>query len=523
MHVPVAAQHLLKPLQRLETTRTLDLLLGIQLSSQDSINEAMKRISDQANPSFRQFIGPADFDKQFAASDNEIAKVVEFARSNRLQVVDTPGRLAVHVRGRVADIEQAFKIEMQLYQHPKENRKFYSPDKEPSIPAGVPISHVTGFDNFVVPHSALLPTVGGPSGDPPSSGPPSSAYFGKSYRLAYAPDVSATGKGQVLGILGFDGYWANDFERYEDVAGIPHVHIQNVFVNGFNGKPSNDNTEISMDMENAISMAPGMSQLTIYGGQSDVDCVELLMEMARPTQGEPLPSQISTSYFFFYDQNVYAALNRLAMQGQAFFSASGDSGAFTPYTKSPTDNTPFPPVDFPGVTAVGGTLLRVDPSGRWASETTWRGSSGGVSPWQVGDPAFNIPSWQVGLSNSQNRASVLARNVPDIAMVAANIAVLSRNGIWSVAGGTSAAAPLWAAFWALANEVMASHQVGGRIGFANPPIYAIGGSTTYASSFHDIDSGNNSRGSDSQQYAAVWDTTFARGGARHAVKPLLRH
>src|SRR5947208_52758 len=59
---------------------------------------------------------------------------------------------------------------------------------------------------------------------------------------------------------------------------------------------------------------------------------------------------------------------------------------------------------------------------------------------------------------------------------------------WRVMGGTSAAAPVWAAMIALVNE--ASIKANGLLaGFLNPSLYAINhgaAGTSYATAFHDI-------------------------------------
>src|SRR6185437_2714021 len=57
------------------------------------------------------------------------------------------------------------------------------------------------------------------------------------------------------------------------------------------------------------------------------------------------------------------------------------------------------------------------------------------------------------------------------------------SGGWAIAGGTSASAPLWAAFTALANASPACR--GFTLGFENPALYAIAGSA-YAANFHDV-------------------------------------
>ena len=52
--------------------------------------------------------------------------------------------------------------------------------------------------------------------------------------------------------------------------------------------------------------------------------------------------------------------------------------------------------------------------------------------------------------------------------------------------GTSAAAPLWAALIALADQYSGRH-----LGFVNPAIYRIGGSSLYQRAFHEVTTGTN--------------------------------
>jgi kumamolisin len=59
------------------------------------------------------------------------------------------------------------------------------------------------------------------------------------------------------------------------------------------------------------------------------------------------------------------------------------------------------------------------------------------------------------------------------------------TGGWLTVGGTSAAAPMWAAMIALTNEE-AAHQGKGRLGFLNPALYKIASGNHYNSDFHDI-------------------------------------
>jgi subtilase family serine protease len=196
-------------------------------------------------------------------------------------------------------------------------------------------------------------------------------------------------------------------------------------------------------------------------------------------------------------------------QGITFFASSGDGGA-TDFadlqaTKlSPTPTTSFP-TDDPWVTSVGGTTLVRN--GTAFQETAWSMSGGGFSSF------FSTPSYQQTLPASVQNLLNHRRGVPDVAGdadPATGLAIYS-NGGWDLGGGTSASAPLWAAFMAIANQ-MAGHP----LGFINTALYKIAASSAYTQDFHDIAVGNNSVDHDGVQvqgYSAVqgWDPITGLG------------
>jgi kumamolisin len=117
-------------------------------------------------------------------------------------------------------------------------------------------------------------------------------------------------------------------------------------------------------------------------------------------------------------------------------------------------------------------------------------SGGGISPDKVA-----IPSWQKlsGVINSSNKGSTTLRNGPDVSAnanftfyVCADQTTCTANDY----GGTSFAAPMWAAYIALVNQKLASEGKA-TIGFINPTIYAQNITSSYGADFHDITSGTS--------------------------------
>ena len=79
--------------------------------------------------------------------------MLRFAAANGLNVnVQHPNRMLMDVSGPVSHIENAFQIKMRLSKHPTENRNFFAPDVEPSVPNGVPVLDISGLSNYKLPH-----------------------------------------------------------------------------------------------------------------------------------------------------------------------------------------------------------------------------------------------------------------------------------------------------------------------------------------------------------------------------------
>ncbi len=489
----------LKPVGPLAESTPIDLAIALPAQNVESRTTLLRDIYDPASPRFHQFLSPDQYTQRFDPTEASYQSLLDFAKANQLTVVSTAPPKFIHVTAPAAVINQVFHVTLQQYQHPTEDRHFYAPDADPEVTLETPGLQITGLDNFWTPRRApnLLKSPEKVSGSPrqASGSGINGWYTGGDFRAAYAPGVTLTGKGQAVGILQLDGYVESDIRMYEQQNGIPNVPLQNVYLDGYTG--GNPNEESAGDIELVISMAPGLAQVTIYGVPYPAGIIDALHEMANPTQGEPLPYQITTSYYFFYDKNVYDALARLAVQGQALFVASGDYGSYN----ETTGKGDFPPADHPLVTCVGGTdLVTSGPGGAWVSETTWPLSGGGYSPWGV-DPQFAIPWWQAGMDYTASKGSTTVRNCPDVSIVADSITVFF-NGIWIFFNGTSAAAPLWAGFMALVNEQAAAWGRP-RVGFANPALWAIGRSGNCPTCFHDITTGNNFNSTNPNLYSAV--------------------
>ena len=507
----------LQPVGRLAATNRLHLAIGLPLRNQPELATLLGQIYDPSSPQYRQYLTPEQFTGKFGPTVTDYQAAMNFARANGIQVTALfPNRVVLDLEGTVADIEKALHVTMRVYNHPTDARTFYAPDTEPSIDMAVPILHISGLDNYTLPFPKLVrkPTGTVATRISGTGSGTNGTYWGYDFRDAYVPGTSLTGAGQNVALFELDGYYPVDITNYWAKSGLsnsfPFVPLVNVgsVSPGVNGGID----EVSLDVEMAISMAPGLSHVYVYEG-TDPDTV--LSSIASTN----LANQISCSWGWTPGPDLTAdsLFQEMAAQGQTFFNAVGDSDAFLPGTADT-----YAPTTSTNITEVGGTTLTTtNPGGTYVSEVVWNwcvelgadycasrsrqcrrcvgptGSSGGISTY------YSIPVYQQGVNMTANGGSTANRNVPDVALTADNVYVIANNGADNGSyGGTSCATPLWAAFTALVNQQAAANGLG-PVGFLNPALYAIGKSANYTNCFHDTTTGNNEWTSSPTKFTAV--------------------
>jgi subtilase family serine protease len=155
-HVPISVAKL-QAVASLPPWTNLNLAIGLPLRDSQGLSNFLADIYNPASASYHHYLTPEEFTKKFGPTKQDYEKVIEFARANGLTVTAThPNRLVLDVSGPVSSIEKAFQIRLRVYPHPTEQRNFYGPDTEPSVPANLPILDVTGLDDFAPPRPAGL-------------------------------------------------------------------------------------------------------------------------------------------------------------------------------------------------------------------------------------------------------------------------------------------------------------------------------------------------------------------------------
>ncbi|HTS07978.1 MAG TPA: S53 family peptidase [Candidatus Eisenbacteria bacterium] len=482
----------------LPSSRILQLDVVLPLRDQAGLDAFLADLYSSTIPNYRHFLTPAEFTERFGPTQHDYEEVVRYVQSHGLAVVGgSRDGMEVQVKGPVSAIEAAFHINLMMYQHPTENRIFFGPDREPSTDLPFALWHISGLDNFSIPHPLYVKKsdYAREHGITPSqiknattgSGP-SASFLGSDMRAAYYSGTTLTGAGQNLGLFEYLGTDLADLTTYyNNVHQTNSVPITLLSTDGTSTSCVDsraggrcDDTEQTLDMTQALGMAPGLASLVMYVGSTDTAIISAM------TTHNPLPTTIGCSWGWTPadPSTLDPYFQKMSAQGQNFFAASGDSSTWSRRNEAW-------PADDANVVSVGGTdLTTASAAGPWKSETAWVDSGGGISPDNI-----KIPSWQsqAGVINSSNKGSTTLRNGPDVSAnanftfyVCADQTTCTANEY----GGTSFAAPMWAGYVALANQQLKANGFS-TLGFINPYLYSFGLSSGHATDFHDITSGKS--------------------------------
>jgi len=376
--------------------------------------------------------------------------------------------------------------------------------RKPRRPLLVEILEARDLPSGFLPNIVLLPHDGanplstaGPTGTTP-------AQIRHAYgfdQIAFANGaIPGDGRGTTIAIV--DAYdnpnIASDLHQFNLRFGLPDSGFTKVNQNGGTNMPAADAgwaSEIALDVEWAHAIAPAANILLVEA--SDNSYANLLAAV-RFAASQPGVVAVSMSFGGdeFTRQLVYDSyfVTPTGHAGVTFVASSGDTGAPASY-----------PAASPNVLSVGGTTLRLDSAGNILGETVWSGSGGGLSSYEV------QPAYQRGVVTQ----SSTARGTPDVAYnsdPSTGFPVYDSynnpaSAPWSQYGGTSAAAPQWAALLAIADQGRALAGLGSLDGASQtlPMLYSLA-----AADFRDTTSGT-SRGTPNYSAGAGYDLATGLG------------
>jgi hypothetical protein len=526
-------------------TMTIDVMLAVPDPS--ALASFVAAVSTPSSPDYRHYLAPGQFGPRFGPGRSAIVSVRTWLAGQGLAVGPTsPDGLLIPATGTVAEISGAFATTMSAVKLASGGAA-YTATTAPSVPAALApsVATIVGLSNLARWHNDLrtstttrpatapVPAVSANSSGPQAcavargmsfpSGPLTMDELASAYSFSPLYAQGRLGGGVTIGIYELEPYEPSDISTFFSCYGIS-TSVTNVAVDGGAGTGPGVG-EASLDIEDAAALAP-QAHIVVYSGPNSIENgpgsgpFDTLDKMATDDAAQVL----STSWGVCEPENIPAGngpgsaaaaeatvFAEMAAQGQTMVAASGDSGSEAcwlggPPPLDPNDSLQVDdPAAQPDVVGVGGTAL---PNGTPTGEGVWNDCQGSGSESCadfINDGAggggisanWDMPSWQVPVENGQSSGIPCAngsgncREVPDVSADAApNTGYITYNsgpaqGGWGVVGGTSAAAPLWAAAFALLDEGCAS-----PVGMATPALYTLGEGAS--SAFNDVTvAGNN--------------------------------
>ncbi|MFI6937378.1 protease pro-enzyme activation domain-containing protein [Streptomyces sp. NPDC050287] len=528
--------------------------IGVNLAPRDpqALADFVTAVSTPGNSRYHQYLAKGQFASVFGPTPATIAKVSQALRAAGL----TPGKaspdgLSIPVTTTVAKASDAFDTGFRNVRL-KDGTTDYMNTEAPALPANIAAS-VTGIvglsdiNTITSHHSAVRQAsrTGAAAGraaravaphtyspglctDFTSSGYTDGTDYYSPGKLAgtYGMSSSATvGAGQTVAVFELENVDAGSIAAYQSCVGTS-TPVSTVFVDttAGAGAPATDGStgvESALDIEDLIGLVPGASIIDYQGvdaeSATDQNVLDVYQRMVTDDQAQVISSSwglceaAEISATASAENTIFA---EAAAQGQSVVAASGDDGSSDCYRATgSTANAVDDPASQPYVTGVGGTTM--SGSGSTATQTTWNhdgGSTGGgvSSRWA---PVV----YQGGVATTAKRA------VPDVSALADPNSgypiyyqddSLSSSPVPGIIGGTSGAAPTWAAAIVQANASTAC-QTNGRVGFLNNALYKAARSS-YPTNFWDVTSGDNSVYVTGYPAAAGYDEATGLGSPKEA-------
>lgn len=485
---PVLKQY--KPMHAADSHQSMHLAVSLRLRNEAQLDALIAAQNDPHSSLYHRYITPEYFTEHFAPDEQTIERVSDYLRANGLSIDNvSSNHQLISMSGSMENAEKAFAVSISDYQI--DGQVVYAPTDEPSVPAelGDVILHVSGLDSIA--HYRHFAQFAPRASAVPGSGPVG-GYTPTELRAAYNvnPLLNAgyNGKGQTVALFELDGYTPSNVNTYLQHYNLGSTKYSNVLIDGARNTAGSGALEVELDMEVLSAIAPQATQKVYIGPNTANGALDIYNRIVSDNSAKV----VSISWGQCERDTGTALVDAMdnvfkqgVAQGQAFFAASGDSGAYGCDDKQL--NVDYPAGD-PHVVGVGGTKLSINSDNTYASESAWSspsgqrigGGGGGISQ------HFSRPAYQDGVQSNAKRT------VPDVSADADINSGYSLyiQGHWDIVGGTSAAAPLWAGIATNVNQYLQAHNKP-TLGSGHEALYSLYKNQQKYAPYHDVTTGNN--------------------------------
>jgi kumamolisin len=463
----------------------------------------LTEVADPGSLEYHRYLSPQAFAERFGLEEADIESVVARLAAAGLEIVrGDAGRTFLAGRGRVADVNALFQIELVDHLDPELGR-YHVPDSEPLVPAELQDSvlGVAGLDTsphvrpmYVppvfadVPMGELLPHAGALAYD-------------------YAPlhDAGLTGEGQTIALVSFDTFLGSDVAAFDAAVGITGPPVERRPVpEDYVPVLGEGSVEVNLDIDVIRSIAPA-AQIIDYevanGGTGFADVFAAILDDGRADIVSVSWGICEVDASPISRVLIDLELERAFAQGVSIFASSGDTGVFSCAHRRDDDDERVSgvyPSTSPQAISVGGTFLWVREDGTYLREAAWEEAFSKVATGGGASGSYDRPQWQVGPGVDTSPGAL--RQTPDVAgpadgesgYVMVHTPIGASEPVRGTASGTSAAAPFWAASMILVRQ-LAEEEGLGPLGTLAPTLYELAAQQTDPPPFHDVVLGGNLR------------------------------
>ncbi len=487
----LGGSHLIGPVhpdESIEVTVRLRPRAGITAKAR---SEATTPLSHKS----RRYLTREEYSANHGAAPEDIAKVAAFAHEHGLVVVQSsPARRSVWLAGSVAQLSEAFGVQLAEYDHIDGGsyRGRTGPIMIPAELEGI-IVGVFGLDNRPQAKPHFRVRAAAANGDQAAKPKDLSQFTPVQVASLYNFPANLDGTGECIAIIELGGgYKKADLSTYFSKHGLKAPSVSTVSVDHGKNTPTGSGDgpdgEVMLDIEVAGSVAPKAKIVVYFTPNTSQGFLDAVTQAIHDTVNKPSVISISwggpeSTWTAQAIEQYNQAFQAAATLGITVCVAAGDNGS-SDGVDDGSAHVDFP-ASSPNVLACGGTRLNATATAI-QSEVVWNEPQEGATGGGISD-SFPLPDYQetCGVPPSSNSNKNVGRGVPDVAADAdpATGYAVRVDGDNTVIGGTSAVAPLWAGLVARLNQ-----GLGKPVGFLNPTLYGL---TSQSGVFRDVTSGNN--------------------------------
>lgn len=524
-----------RPIGAVAATQTRQIQLW--LTPKSSAESFAQAVSTPGSASYRHYLTPKQYSARYGAGPATISKVERWLSGQGFRHITTDSQHNyISAQAPVGNVQKAFAVKINQYRVTGTDgtkQTVTSNDRNITLPADLSadVSAVTGLDNIQPQtfHAARKSSLAAAATDPNANcstyfgqkvkkglptyhGGTSFSYAGCGYtagqlRAAYGMNATNDGAGQTVAYIevGTPYKMVKALKKFASLGGLPAPKA-----GSYNemtvGSSVNDcgnafDVEEQLDVEAGYAMAPGAKHLLVGGDGCSTKLfglqalLDAQLAVLDGSGNAPFATIESNSWGISTEATpgsvtkaMHAVLVRAAGEGVGMYFSSGDAPGMSQ------------PADDPLATSVGGTSLGVGAKNQRLFETGWSNTELDVAGKGYANEGINAaagggasllykqPSYQAGVvpnkdaTPSAGDATGLRRAAPDISALADAYTGIQQVDVEQTDngadfydifadGGTSLSSPL------IAGMIATVQQGGIQVGFANPALYSLAGTT----------------------------------------------